>query len=132
MFQIDITYILNDLIKLVAVAAGSFVTIYVKHHADLAAFKKAEAFLNSKSAAAELTRKVAGEVGKVLESPETVDKGADVVASFLKKKGVNVTQEEVKNLLSELQTDGETAEKEIKQVIAQPAEAKQPVPAQQA
>lgn len=117
MFQIDLTYILNDLVKLVALAAGSFITVYVKHHIDLTKLNKAEAFLNSKSAAAELTKQVASEVAAVLESPATVEKGAEVIAAFAQKKGIKVTQDEVKTLLTELQDSGKQVAAEVKSVV---------------
>ncbi|MDD9149269.1 hypothetical protein OYT88_11960 [Sporolactobacillus sp. CQH2019] len=114
MFQTIISSGLTDLIKLVALAAGSFLTVFIKHHADLAKLSKVEAFLSSKSAAAELTKKVANEVSQVLESPATVDKGSEVIAAFAQKKGIKVTQDEVKALLSELQSEGKQVANEVK------------------
>lgn len=130
MFQTIISNGLTDLIKLVALAAGSFLTVFIKHHADLVKIKKAQEFMNSKSAAAGLVKQVASEVGQVLESPATVDKGAAVIAQFAQKKGIKLTQDEVKTLLSELQSEGKQVASEVKsaaganpvQVSANPAQ----------
>lgn len=117
MFQSIISSGLTDAIKLVAAAAGIFLTTYIKQHSDMAKLKKAQEFLNSKSTAAELTKQVAFEVARVLESPATVEKGAEVIAAFAQKKGIKITEDEVKNLLNSLQSDGKQVASEVNSAV---------------
>lgn len=100
MLQTIISSGLTDAIKTVATVAGSFAVIYIKHHIDLVKIKKAEAYVQSKSALDKLVDDVKTAAGEVLTSPEVIHKSAAAIAEFATKKGFKVTAEEVAQILS--------------------------------
>lgn len=114
MFQSILSSVLTDGIKLVALAAGSFITVYVKHHIDLAKLKKAEAFVQSKPALEKLVQDVGAAAKEVLTSPETIGRGAEIIAAAAQKQGFKVDKETVVKLLSKAEKAGAA---EIKEVV---------------
>ncbi|KHD85689.1 hypothetical protein G4D61_11045 [Bacillus ginsengihumi] len=115
MLQTIISGGLTDVIKLVVIGGGSLGIAYLKHHVDIAKVKKVEAFLTSKSTAAELTKKVATDLKEVLVSQETEDKAAETITEFVKSKGGNVTEADIKNLLSTIKETGKEVVSEVKE-----------------
>ncbi|EST12214.1 hypothetical protein [Sporolactobacillus laevolacticus] len=113
MFQSIISSGLTDTVKAIVTVAGGFFIIYIKHHIDLAKLKKAEAFVQSKPALEKLVQDVKDSAKEVLTSPETIDKGAEIIAAAAQKQGFKVDKETVAKLLSEAETVGDEELKEV-------------------
>lgn len=120
MFQTIISSGLTDLIKLVALAAGSFITVFIKHHVDLVKIKKAEAYVQSKPALEKLVQDVKDATKEVLTTPETIDKGAEIIAAAAQKQGFKVTKEQVAQIIASGEKDAAAEVKEVTQEVQQP------------
>jgi hypothetical protein len=110
---------LTDTVKAVVTVAGGFFVIYIKHHIDLAKLKKAQAYVESKPALEKLVQDVGAAAKEVLTSPETIDKGAGIIAAAAQKQGFNVDKATVAKLLHEVETAGAADLKEVAQEVQQ-------------
>jgi hypothetical protein len=110
---------LTDTVKAVVTVAGGFFIIYIKHHIDLAKLKKAQAYIESKPALEKLVQDVGSAAKEVLTSPETIDKGAEIITAAAQKQGFKVDKATVAKLLTDAETAGATEIKEIVQEVQQ-------------
>jgi hypothetical protein len=119
MLQSIISSGLTDTVKAVVTVAGGFFVIYIKHHIDLAKLKKAKAYVESKPAFEKLVQDVGAAAKEVLTSPETIDKGAEIIAAAAQKQGFKVDKATVAKLLTDAETAGAAEIKEIVQEVQQ-------------
>jgi organic hydroperoxide reductase OsmC/OhrA len=85
----------------------------------LAKLKKAKAYVESKPALEKLVQDVGAAAKEVLTSPETIDKGAEIIATAAQKQGFKVDKATVAKLLTEVEATSAAEFEEVVQEVQQ-------------
>lgn len=105
--------VLVDLLQLLGVGVLSFISYFIYHSATL---KKLEKYVLAIEKQTPVLDKIVGKIKSdaqaLLENDDTKVALASAVAKVLNKKGVNVTEEKVAQVIDSLEANGEAAVKE--------------------
>jgi hypothetical protein len=97
--HIDITLLLNELLKVLVVGGAGMLIAILKKHLGIAGMEKIEKELKTKSAYATLAVQFVEQAYKDLHGKEKFEKAADWLSDQLGKVGLEVDEDDLKGLI---------------------------------